>query len=226
MCSNDIESEVFSSSIFIFSQNDYGKHDLYEGMDEVHETFDKRSAYKTGTGYGGYHAPPAGYLSSSSSSSSSSSGSGGGFNPAQSSSYSQSSSYGGYGGYNGYGGSNKYQQQPAVPLSPYGYHPPLAAYPGSQSAPYGQSSSGSNGRTQYVYTRPPPPAQAIQCFTEPKSILNALTKCSMTTNNCIVECINNYQFPNGQTKAKLLCSAGQWILENLDWTEKLACERK
>lgn len=202
-------------------------------MDEVHETFYKKSAYQTGTGYGGYQAPPmygSGY-SSSSSSSSSSSGSGYGYNPAQSSSYSSSSSFSG-----GYGGQQQsvpiapYGQRPAVPLAPYGQsqynQPPLAPYPGPQSNSNGQSSSGTYGRTQYTYTRPPPPSQAIQCPTEPKSILNAYTKCSISTNNCIVECLKDYQFPNGQAKAKLICSSGQWVLENLDWTEKLACERK
>lgn len=64
------------------------------------------------------------------------------------------------------------------------------------------------------------------CTTKPKTILNASMKCSIVSNSCNVQCLNNYQLPNGETKTKMICKDGVWSLENLELTEKVACERK
>lgn len=64
------------------------------------------------------------------------------------------------------------------------------------------------------------------CTNKPKAILNASTKCSIVTNSCIVQCLDNYQFPSGDSKMKMLCDDGEWTLENIEWSDKLACERK
>lgn len=64
------------------------------------------------------------------------------------------------------------------------------------------------------------------CTEKPKSILNALTKCSIVSNSCMVQCLDGYQFPNGDLKKKMLCEDGEWTLEKTEWSDKLACERK
>lgn len=184
---------------FFRSQNDYGKQN-YDG-EEVHEVFIKKHAYQTGTGFGNFKFPTFGRQSSSSSaasSSSSSSGSGGyGMNnPSQAISYSSSSSW---------SSSSANGQQ-------------------AQLAPFDQSGYGRSG---YSPTAVPLAKVGEKvCTNKPKSILNASTKCSLVTKTCTVQCLNNFQLPNGEAKAKIYCNNGEWALENLDWTDKLACERE
>lgn len=114
----------------------------------------------------------------------------------QSGSYSSSSSWSSSSSYNG--GQSGYQQQPQ--LAQYaGYQPtaiPLASF-----------------------------AEKV-CTTKPKSIPNASTQCSLVSKTCNVQCLKDYQLPNGETKAKMYCNNGDWALENMEWTDKLACERK
>lgn len=116
----------------------------------------------------------------------------------------------------------------------YGFNPSQAE---SYSSSSSWSSNSANGQPQlapfdqsgYGHEQSPIPLAKTgekMCTHKPKGILNASTKCSLVTKSCIVQCMNNYQLPNGETKAKLYCNAGQWALENLDWTDKLACERK
>lgn len=64
------------------------------------------------------------------------------------------------------------------------------------------------------------------CTQKPKSIINASVKCTIITNTCKAKCIEGYQFPNGETYMKVICDAGEWTLENLEWSDTLACERK
>lgn len=107
----------------------------------------------------------------------------------------------------------------------------------SQATSYSSSSSWSSGSgqpplapfDQSGYGRSSIPLAKTgekMCTNKPKAILNASTKCSLVTKSCIVQCLNNYQLPNGESKAKIYCNAGEWALENLEWTDKLACERE
>lgn len=64
------------------------------------------------------------------------------------------------------------------------------------------------------------------CTHKPKSILNASIKCSLVSKTCVAHCFDDYQFPNGERKLKINCEAGEWSLERLEWSDKLACERK
>lgn len=186
---------------------------------EVHEIVVKRNAYQTG--YGGHHFP-SGSSSSSSSSSSSNTGYGYGGSMSQSSSYSSSSSYGGTGygpgpthgtgyapsGYSGY-------HQPGVQLAPFDAGPSY----GRVTMPPQSYRNTNYGRVTM------PPTRSSACTTKPQSILNASTRCTVGANSCTVQCMNGYQFPNGQTKARMTCTNEEWILENLEWSNKLACER-
>lgn len=65
-----------------------------------------------------------------------------------------------------------------------------------------------------------------QCPKRKPIVKKALTRCSSSTNNCIVQCSNNYQFANGNTSAKLLCKAGVWTVEGFENGDKPVCERK
>lgn len=193
-----------------------------ESPDEVHEDLVvKRNAYQTG--YGGYHNLPGGSSSSgSSSSSSSNTGYGYGGSMSQSSSYSSSSSYGGTGygadpthgtgyapsGYSGY-------HQSGVQLAPFDAGPSY----GRATLPPQSYRNTNYGRVTM------PPTRSSACTTKPQSILNASTRCTVGANSCTVQCMNGYQFPNGQTKARMTCTNEEWILENLEWSNKLACER-
>lgn len=134
------------------------------------------------------------------------------FSASVSSSSSSSSSGSGY-GYNpsqasSYSGSSG-QSVGSGGYSGHNHHSPV------QLAPYGSS-----------YGQYTPLPQEKACSTKPKSLLNASTRCTQGTNNCMVQCLDNYQLPNGETKARMICKNGEWVLENLDWTDKLACERK
>lgn len=227
--------------------------DSYDGVDEVHEVVAKRNAYQLG--YGGYNFPSSGSLSSSSSSSSSSNtGYGYGGSISKSSSYSSSSSHGGSGfgaihdtGYGlshgtGYGLSHE---------TGYGLSHGGSGFGASHGT--GQGLSGQSGYHQSGVQLAPfdggpsyrrvtiPPSQSYRnsnygrftvqptssntCRTKPQSILNASTRCTVGTGTCMVQCMNGYQFPNGETKAKMICTNDEWILENLEWSTKLACER-
>lgn len=108
--------------------------------------------------------------------------------------------------------------------SNYGNNPSLSSSY-SQSSSY---SSGLGGSINQPAVQLAPYGQQAQpiCSTKPKSILNASTKCNLGTNTCMVQCLNSYRLPNGETMAKMICNNGEWVLEKLDWTEKLACERK
>lgn len=160
----------FALKCSISTNSIYGKDDLND-VNEVHEVFYKKNAYKTGTGFKEYNSPS---YSGSSSSSSSSSASGYGSYPSQSSPYSKVSSYN--------------SGQPV------------------HLAPYGQETRQT-------------------CSPKPKTILNASTRCTQGTSTCMVQCLENYQLPNGETMARMICNNGEWVLEKLDWTDKLACER-
>ncbi|XP_031619378.1 hemocytin isoform X2 [Contarinia nasturtii] len=81
---------------------------------------------------------------------------------------------------------------------------------------YGQSNAHSKTGSAQSYGR--------TCQDIPRTILNASKRCSIVSKTCTIECLNNYQLPNGETKAKQYCADGTWLLENLDWTDKLACE--
>lgn len=205
--------------------------DSYDGVDEVHEVVAKRNAYQLG--YGGYNFPSSGSLSSSSSSSSSSNtGYGYGGSISKSSSYSSSSSHGGSGfgaihdtGYglshgtgHGLSGQSGYHQS-GVQLAPFDGGPSY----GRVTIPPSQSYRNSNyGRFKLPTDRP---TNSNACRTKPQSILNASTRCTVGAGTCMVQCMNGYQFPNGETKAKMICTNDEWILENLEWSTKLACER-
>lgn len=182
---------------FFRSQNDFGKQD-YSGEGVHEELFIKKHAYQTGTGFGNYKFPSYGQRSSSSSSSSgsSSSGSGYGFNHP-----SQATSYSSSSSWS----SNSVNGQP-------------------QLAPFDQSGYGHLGHEHSAV--PLAPTGQKMCTNKPKTILNASTKCSLVTKSCNVQCLNNYALPDGQTKAKIFCNDGEWTLENLPWTDKLACERE
>lgn len=214
------------------------------GGNEVHEVMVKKNAYKT--------SRIGGYSSSSSSSSSSNSGYGYGV-PSQSSSYSSSSSssHGGSGYGTGYGpsgyGQSGYDQSVHDPSYGTGY----SGYPSGSNEHSGYQSNvqlapfGGSGRVTDPSAPPPPPlpptAESYRnsnygrvtsrphnsnaCTTKPQSILNASTRCTVGANTCMVQCMNGYQFPNGETKARMICTNEEWTLENLEWSNKLACER-
>lgn len=113
----------------------------------------------------------------------------------------QSASYSGSSSWSSsYGGQSGYQQQPDLAQ--------FNQYAGYQSP-----------------SIPLAPAEAV-CTQKPKAIPNAKTQCSLTTKTCTVQCFSDYQLPNGETKAKMYCNNGDWALENLEWSDKLACERK
>lgn len=65
-----------------------------------------------------------------------------------------------------------------------------------------------------------------QCPKNKPIIKKAFTRCSSSTNSCIVQCSNNHQFTNGKTSVKLLCKAGAWILEGFEKNDKPVCERE
>lgn len=65
-----------------------------------------------------------------------------------------------------------------------------------------------------------------QCPKRKPIIKKAFTRCSSSTNNCIVQCSNNHQFANGKTSAKLLCKEGVWTIEGFENMDKPVCERE
>lgn len=65
-----------------------------------------------------------------------------------------------------------------------------------------------------------------QCPKNKPIIKKAFTRCSSSTNSCIVQCSNNHQFANGKTSVKLLCMAGAWTLEGFEKSDKPVCERE
>lgn len=70
-------------------------------------------------------------------------------------------------------------------------------------------------------------AEPLKNCTKAKPFVkNAFNKCSTATNSCIVQCFKNYQFTNGRESVKLLCNAGEWIMEGFQKTDKPACERR
>lgn len=71
-----------------------------------------------------------------------------------------------------------------------------------------------------------PSADDQQCPKKKPIIKKAFTRCSSSTNNCIVQCSNNHQFANGNMSAKLLCKAGAWTLEGFEKNDRPVCERK
>lgn len=216
-------NEIFFLSLvfcFIFlccvysSKSVYGKDDSYDG-NEVYETVDKKNAYKT-TGYRFPGFPISGGSSSSSSSSSSSNYGYGGASQSSASASSSSSSGAGF--------------------IPAGYFPYQSNV---QLAPYGDSNN-----ARYTVPPPPPPSppqsyrdpnygrvtlpptNPSACTSKPKSILNAELRGNSGGNIFMVNCMKNYQFPNGETKAKMICTNNEWALENQEWNDQLACERK
>lgn len=203
LCKNKQNFQVIFISNFFRSQNDFGKQDF--SRKEFHEEFIKKHAYQTGTGFGNFKLPFGKLSSSSANSKSSSSGSGYGINKPSQSSNSWSSSYGSS------NGQSQYEQPQLAPFNTF-------------------DESGGEQYGGYKSTTPPPvrftqPDEKM-CTNKPKTILNAKTHCSLVTKTCDVKCKNNYQLPNGETKGKIYCNAGEWTLEKLDWTDNLACERK
>lgn len=94
----------------------------------------------------------------------------------------------------------------------------------SSSSSYGsfsssQSSSSSNSGGGYVNVGRP-------CTSRPREIANTITQCSLVTNACVYQCLDGHQFPTGDIKMKMICNDGDWVFENIEWNDKIACERK
>lgn len=96
----------------------------------------------------------------------------------------------------------------------------------SSSSGYGDSSSssqstssGSSSGDGYVNLGRP-------CTTKFRKISNAIAQCSIVLNTCAYQCLDGYQFPNGDIRIKMFCSDGEWVFENSKWNDEIACERK
>lgn len=94
-----------------------------------------------------------------------------------------------------------------------------SSYGGSFSSSQSSSSSSSNSGGGYVKVGRP-------CTSKPKEIANTIAQCSLVTNNCMYQCLDGHHFPTGDTKIKMICNDGEWVLENIEWNDKIACERK
>lgn len=55
--------------------------------------------------------------------------------------------------------------------------------------------------------------------------MNAGILCSQYS-GCKIDCIPNYQFPNGATQLMITCQSGQWVADGTGWTTIPSCERK
>lgn len=82
-----------------------------------------------------------------------------------------------------------------------------------------QSSSSSSSGGGYVEVGRP-------CTSKPRDIANSIAQCSLVTNACVYQCLDGYHFLTGDTKMKMVCNDGEWVLENNEWNDKIACERK
>lgn len=192
------------------SQNDYshGINNNYDSNNAVNEEFYKAKTYKVSS-----YKVPASYSSSSSHSSSSS------LNGNIPASYSSSSSYSSSKASSGYDSSDGLYNLDSNPSQMNSEHNPDAyEFKSYTQKQYdgGKSALGQHNSVEF---------NQKSCTNKPKPILNAVTQCSIVTNSCVAKCIANYQFPNGETKVKIGCETGEWVLEKLDWTDKLACER-
>lgn len=201
-----------------FSQNDNGYNGKYGGGGKVVSSYSYSSSSKSG-------GPVSGYKSNSYSSSNGDVV--GGYGHKSGSSYlSKTHSSGSY-GTGGYGSG--------------GYGSGGHGSGGHGSGGYG-SGSQSNGYSgfKYMSTKDPTFSKQLEfqsgshsieslgkaCTKKPKAIINASVKCTLLTNTCKAKCQPNYQFPNGETMLNIICDAGEWTLEKLEWSNNLACERK
>lgn len=204
---------------FVHSQNDYGGggygSSSYGGAvkKEVHEKVYKSSAYQTSSGSGGY-----GIKSSS-----------GGYGS------SLNSSYGGVGGYGTVAPLVNKQTSYGIKSGPsYGSSKTIYSNEVDGGTSYEFKSykkGGSSAELKKSAMELQSGSGSVEmvrktCTKKPKAITNASVKCTLLTNTCKAKCIENYQFPSGETMLKVICDAGEWALEKLEWSKNLACERK
>lgn len=65
----------------------------------------------------------------------------------------------------------------------------------------------------------------LGCTSPPPTPMNSALRCSKYS-GCIVDCIPNYKFPNGEERLLVKCNNGQWLPEGVPWDSIPACERK
>lgn len=93
------------------------------------------------------------------------------------------------------------------------------SYGGSLSSSQSLSSSSSVSGGGYVQVGRP-------CTSKPREIANTIAQCSLVTNVCVYQCLDEHHFPTGDTKMKIICNDGEWVFEDTEWNDKIACERK
>lgn len=112
---------------------------------------------------------------------------------------------------------SKFMPMPQVSMSQSSASATAASYSDGSSGSGSQASASSYSNAMNY--------NAPTCVREPKSIANAETRCQSPA-LCVAQCLNGYQFPNGNKRMRIVCEAGEWVMEHIEWSDKLACERK